>query len=577
MVIDYKGVSFSFEKIRRKKRLKKLRIIGLVVVVILLYFLLANAFDSGKIKKIQTLLLENKINDASTRLKKIESSLFHRNSKKELKALVCLFSGEHAKAKHILDEIEGKSTSVEAWKFLNYFSHRARYQKLGIYSHYLGKKKKKAKEGEDLLFYNVLVKTGLFAGQQSSRLIEQLPPEIKKKNDKALTLIGKINDQLKSGKINYIFDIDGKPLACYDIKKKKTISLTPGINFDAFTADIQPGVKFYRLTLDRRIQEIIHGLFRDFNGTFLLMNISDSGIVAAYSKPVQADKKNSNTVFSQAYEPGSLIKLLTLFAYLQSSQSSRTDLFPFHCQGLWPINGQIFYDWKVHHRVENCEEALVVSCNIAFAQLGVRVGFKPLSEMFNRFYFNSEARTFTDLGLTFETGTYKKDIPPSATYRLANLSVGLDEISITTFHSALISAIISQNGSIYSPYLIQNKKNLLNIAFYNHVPQLIDIIKANTIFFKIKNAMRLVVEAPNGTGKRARVDVVSVALKTGTAGNKKLGLDAILTGFFPAHKPQYAFAFRLERAGKAEWIGTLFLKNFLTALYQDKPLQRGPG
>jgi cell division protein FtsI/penicillin-binding protein 2 len=66
-----------------------------------------------------------------------------------------------------------------------------------------------------------------------------------------------------------------------------------------------------------------------------------------------------------------------------------------------------------------------------------------------------------------------------------------------------------------------------------------------------------------------------VALKTGTAGNKKLGLDAILTGFFPADKPEYAFAFRLERAGKAEWRGALFLKDFLTAFYHDNPRQQG--
>jgi cell division protein FtsI/penicillin-binding protein 2 len=242
---------------------------------------------------------------------------------------------------------------------------------------------------------------------------------------------------------------------------------------------------------------------------------------------------------------------------------------------LWRIDGEIFYDWTVHHQVENSQEALVVSCNIAFAKMGISAGYNALSEIFNRFYFNKEAKGFADLFLTFNTGTYKTDISSSASYRIANLSEGLNEISITTFQSALISAVISQNGSIYSPHLIKNKKNLLNIAFYNHTGQLIEVLKAGTLFLKLRNAMRLVVEAPNGTGKRARVDFVKVALKTGTAGNKKLGLDAILTGFFPADKPQYAFAFRLERAGKAEWRGALFLKDFLTAFYHDNPRQQG--
>jgi hypothetical protein len=566
MVIDYKSVSFSFEKIKRKKRLKRLRLLGIAVVIIFLFILAANELDSGKINTIQTLLLENKIIDASARLKSTGSALFHKNTKKELKALLYLFTNRLANARLILGELGSKSTLIDHWKFVNYFSDGAEYRKLDIYTDYLIKKKEKIKKGEELLFYKAVAKTGLLAPRQSVEAIGQLSPELKKKNEKALALIGTTNDRLESGKIDYIFDNNGKPLAYYDIKKKKTISLIPGISFDAFSNEIQTSLKFFRLTLARRHQEKIHRLFRNFNGSFLLMNVSDSSIAVAYSKPVDPDKRKINTVFSEAYEPGSIIKLLTLFTYLQSP---RPGLFPIQCEGLWRIDGKIFYDWMVHRQVANSQDALVVSCNIAFAKMGISVGCRALSEIFNRFYFNRETKGFADLFLFFNTGTYKTDISPSASYRIANLSEGLNEISITTFHSALISALISQNGSIYSPYLIKNKKNLFNIAFYNHTGQLLEVIKAGTIFLKLRDAMKLVVEAPNGTGKRARVDFVKVALKTGTAGNKKLGLDAILTGFFPADKPQYAFAFRLERAGKAEWRGALFLKDFLTAFYHD--------
>lgn len=571
MVIDYKGVSFSFEKIKKKKRLKRLRLIGIVVVIIFLFLAAVNEIDYGKIKTIQSLLLESKITDASARIKNIGSALFHKKSKKELKALLYLFSNEVTKARLILKELGTKSTLIDHWKFVDYFSDGAEYRKLDIYIDYLIKKKEKIKKGEELLFYKVMTKTGLLAPRQSVETMDLLPPGLKKENEKALALIGKINARLESGKINYIFDNNGMPLAYYDIEKKRTISLTPGISFDAFTNKIQTSLKFFHLTLDRRFQEKIHRLFRDFHGSFLLMNVSDSSVAAAYSKPVDPNKRNKNTVFSETYEPGSIIKLLTLVAYLQSPSPG---LFPIQCEGLWRINGKIFYDWTVHHRVENCQEALVESCNIAFSKMGISVGYRALSEIFNRFYFNRESKGFADLFLTFNTGTYKTDISSSALYRIAHLSEGLNEIAITTFHSALISAVISQNGSIYSPYLIKNKKNLLNIAYYNHTGQLMEVLKAGTIFLKLRNAMKLVVEAPNGTGKRARVDFVKVALKTGTAGNKKLGLDAILTGFFPADKPQYAFAFRLERAGKAEWRGALFLKDFLTTFYHDNNRQQ---
>lgn len=572
MVIDYKGVSFSFEKIKRKKRLKRLRLTGIAVVIIFLFLAAVNEIDYGKIETIQSLLLESKITDASARIKNIGSTLFHKNTKKELKALLYLLSNKVTEARQTLEELGPKSTLIDHWKFVNYFSDGAEYRKLDIYIDYLIKKKETIEKGEELLFYKVMTKTALLAPRQSVETIDQLPPGLKKEKEKALALIGKINDRLESGKINYIFDNNGMPLAYYDIKKKRTISLIPGISFDAFTNEIQTSLKFFHLTLDRRFQEKIHRLFRDFYGSFLLMNVSDSSVAAAYSKPVDPSKRNINTVFSEAYEPGSIIKLLTLAAYLQSP---RPGLFPIQCEGSWRINGEVFYDWTVHHRVENSQEALVESCNIAFSKMGISVGYRALSEIFNRFYFNRESKGFADLFLTFNTGTYKTDISSSALYRIAHLSEGLNEISITTFHSALISAVISQNGSVYSPYLIKNKKNLLNIAFYNHTGQVLEVLKAGTIFLKLRNAMKLVVEAPSGTGKRARLDFVKVALKTGTAGNKKLGLDAILTGFFPADKPGYAFALRLERAGKAEWRGALFLKDFLTAFYHDNPRQPG--
>jgi hypothetical protein len=598
MVIDYKSVSFSFDQIKRKKRLRLLRLIGAVLVIILLYLLIAKARDRGKIEEVQSLLLENKPSDASLHLNEIVPSLFHKSSKKELNALVYLYTGDYAKAKALLETIAGKSTVIDSRKFLDYFAERAEYRKLGIYTDYLDKRPGQPEEKENLRFYQIQAKTGQLDYRQSQELIGQLSTAFKKEQGKALALTDKINRQIQAGKINYIFDIDGKPLAYYDTREKKTVPLAPGIHFAAFTPADNEGIQFYRLTLESGIQELIHRLFRNLNGTFLLMKVDDSGIAAAYSKPVDPDKSGIDTVFSETYEPGSIIKTLTLFAYLTAQQTPQTsqqtgptapsppaELFPLQCEGLWQISensgtgssrNRLFRDWTVHHRVADGEEALAVSCNIAFAKMGVQTGFQSLSSVLDKFYFNAAANglTLTDLFLTFTTGSYNKGI--STNYQLANLAVGLNEVTITTFHAALLAAIISQNGSLYAPHLITNQKNLLNIAFYNHLPRLLDVFNGSTVFLKLKSAMRLAVEHPNGTGKRAKVDVVTVALKTGTAGNRKLGLDAILMGYFPAEKPEYAFAFRLERAGKAEWRGALFLNEFLTAFYQLKrPLQRG--
>lgn len=561
MVIDYKGVSFSFETLKRKKRWKRIRLAVIFLLIGCLYFIFSRMVDTGKITTVQSLLLKNLQTEAAEAFEKIEGSFFHTNAKKELKALLSLNAGELDGAREILNSLDSQSSAVDFKKFLGYFSDRSAFNSLKIYTDFL----LRVKGSDALLFYKALYSSALLDFKGSRAVLEKMPAEEKEKHQKELAIMDKINKELESGKLNYIFDVNGKPAAYYDLSDRKTLSLAPGITFDAFDKDFKKSTTFYSLTIDISLQNKIRDIFEkgNYHGTFLLLDLNDTSIMAAYSR--SAAGKKENAVFWEPYEPGSIIKVLTLFSYLRSGTG---ELFPFECTGVMGINGEPFYDWLKHNRVENYEEALAVSCNLCFAQMGIDLGLKKLSETLEPFYFNpgAGARAFEDLFFRFEAGTFNKAAADDL--QLANLSVGLGEITITTFHSAFVSAVIAQSGSVYSPYLIKNKKNLLNLGYYNHSPELLTVLTDNAVFLKVKDAMVRVVEDPEGTGKRSKVDIVRVGLKTGTAGSKTKGLDAILTGFFPVEKPRYAFAFRLEGAGKAELRGAYFLKDFLTAFYR---------
>ena len=182
MVVDYKGVSFSFDKIKRKKRIQRFRLIGLGVILIFLAILLLQALDTGKIKKVQALLLEGKPAEAAAYLDHL-GSLFHPDSKKELKALVHLFSHEYSKAQEILDQIAGKSTTVDSWKSLAYFSDAAEYRGLGIYTGYLGKKMASGEKNGDFPFYSLLAKAGELDYPGAAAIMERLAPPLKKKQE----------------------------------------------------------------------------------------------------------------------------------------------------------------------------------------------------------------------------------------------------------------------------------------------------------------------------------------------------------------------------------------------------------
>jgi len=559
MVIDYKGVTFSFKDLKRKKRFKRIRLIVIGVFILCLYFIIANMIDAGGINSVQTLLLENKPTQAAEKFDGIEGGFYHGTAKRELKALILLFSGEPGKAGEILASMDTHSGTVHFKKFLDFFSDRARYVPLKIYTDYL--LRVRGGGGDDLSVYKALYSSALFDFKGSREVLAQLPAAEKEKHKQKLVILDRINRELETGKLNYIFDVNGKPAAYYDLKSGKTVSLTPGISFGAFEEDFKKSTTFYSLTIDISLQEKLRQLFEkgDYHGTFLLLDLADTSVTAAYSRSSNGEAENA--VFSERYEPGSIIKVVTLFAYLRSGTH---ELFPFQCKGSMRLGNQTFYDWRKHDTVKDFEEALAVSCNLSFAGMGINLGFEKLAAVLKPFYFNG-GDGLRDLFLEFKTGTYNK--AASSDFQLANLSVGLGEVTVTTFHSAFTAAIIAQNGSVYSPYLIKNKKNLLNLGYYTHPSELLTVFTDNAAFFKVKRAMVGVVEHPEGTGKRTRVDFVQVGLKTGTTGNRARGLDATLMGFFPEEKPGYAFAFRLERAGKAEIRGAYFLKDFLKLFY----------
>ncbi|MEI6614209.1 MAG: penicillin-binding transpeptidase domain-containing protein, partial [Chrysiogenales bacterium] len=322
---------------------------------------------------------------------------------------------------------------------------------------------------------------------------------------------------------------------------------------------IKKGLSYFRLTMDAGLQRKIEHLFNDFFGTLLLLDLPQNSILAAYSKP--RFSRAANAVFSEAFEPGSIIKIISLMAYLRQADQN---LFPYVCPGQIVLGGKVFYDWTAHKQVKDYSEALALSCNLSFARMGLKVGSQRLASLLERFYFN--ARPFYDWFLKFQTGTFKRELHNDL--ELANLAVGLGEISLTTVHAALLAAVFSQNGLLFPPYIIDDAKSILDLGFYSHSARPLRLLADDLNFGRVKKAMREVVNNENGTGRRAWSAAVNLAIKTGTAGDRKQGLDALIIGFFPSENPRYAFAFRLEGAGKAEFNGAYFLRDLLKILYK---------
>ncbi len=555
MDLDFKDRTFSFLKLKKKKMRRRVFFFLLAFLIVSIFLFYKDHSAYKKVRKAEEFLLTGEISKCSNILDKESTSFFRRSSFKELKGILSLVRNNLEKGKEILSKGTPGRSSIRAEKILTYLSDNCFYKQLDIYSSLL------QDDSDFVRFYRIVSDTSLYRADDSEKRIRDFQPEDPEKYSKYLSIIKEINHKTKNGKIDFIFDRDGEALASYDIEKDVCISLVPGINFDHFNNNLRNGIKYIKLSIDKDVHLKLKSLFNKYYGSFVLTDLEDGSIIAAYSKPF--NKNNDNTALTGEYEPGSIIKLITLFAYFNSTSEK---IFPFNCIGFTSYDGKIFYDWKKHGILQSPEKALSHSCNIAFAEMGIKTGPEKIQSALENFMFNSEP---SDDG-TFQFRFGKFSSASKGNRALANLSIGLEHITVTTIHSAIISSIIAQNGNIIFPYIIMSNQNIFDLGYYNHTTENKKIYLNNKFFEDIKSGMRKVTTEPEGTGRRASVDFMDIGLKTGTAGEKSKGLDSVLTGFFPFEKPRYSFAFRLERGGKAEYNGALFLRRFLKAFYEKE-------
>ena len=381
MVLDYKDVAFSFKNRQARRRRQHLKLL-------LLALLLGAAFCGYRYLRvrialgtIQDLLLNDQAPAAGKKIDALAGSFFLRGSIRELRALCDLMQDRLAAGETRLTELNRDRvvTSLPSGRFQKYFIDRGEYRKLKIYTDYL-----LPRGGDEIMWYHALAQAAFFNGSEAEKALAGISPAYKKKNAKALALLGEVDAGLRRGRIDYIFDRHDEPLAYFDVRQGRTRSLLPGLDFAAFDAQMKQGIRFFRLTIDAGLQRKLERLFEGFYGSLLILDLPEDGILAAYSK--SKSFRAANAVFAETYEPGSIVKIVTLLAYLRQADQ---DLFPIDCRGQAVLAGKAFADWSAHGPVKDYTAALALSCNISFARMGLKAGSEALAGLLELFRFNS--------------------------------------------------------------------------------------------------------------------------------------------------------------------------------------------
>ncbi len=217
-----------------------------------------------------------------------------------------------------------------------------------------------------------------------------------------------------------------------------------------------------------------------------------------------------NKAISDLYEPGSVFKLITCSAALDTGAVTRNTTFV--CAGKIGVAGTTFRCANGHvHGSETVAQGLAVSCNPCFIQIGARLGKENFCKYFEAFGL----RTATGIDLPGEikrSEYYTAD--RMGPVELASCSFGQSsKVSYLQMITAVCAVV--NGGKLMQPYVVQTITDADGQVTYQVQPT----VKAQVIKEETSAVMRELMEGvvTSGTGKNAAVAGYRVGGKSGTS------------------------------------------------------------
>lgn len=370
----------------------------------------------------------------------------------------------------------------------------------------------------------------------------------------------------KRGTWPYVVDRNGAPVASYVLASGDIVALNkdfePLIEKDAGKLTIEANSRrlgvhdSIELTLDAKIQQAALRALGAVRGALVAIDPKTNEVLAMVSN------RGGNLALEEQYEPGSVMKTLTAAAAFSNGVDVKS-MFPYTCKGALPIDGRSFGDWREegHGTLADFEEAMAQSCNVVFADLGLKTTRDKLMELHKRAGFDSDVdlglykvalgKTVGEIFNNFETGFY---------------AIGIEHESVTGLHLAMLASMMANRGALTTPRIYRARRSILGEVAGSPPKQSTEQVMSRETAERVIEAMQAVVSRPTGTGRRAAVEGMTLAMKTGTAGHEANGFNSLIMGFAPVEEPKIAFAIIAEDAGPAEFAASRIAHDFVSAV-----------
>jgi peptidoglycan glycosyltransferase len=278
-----------------------------------------------------------------------------------------------------------------------------------------------------------------------------------------------------------------------------------------------------------------------------VLSSHNTGAVDRSFKSLSADKDRplNNRGVGEVYPPGSTFKVVTSAAALSSGSYTPETSIPAPHQLTLPQTNRKLRNFGnevcAGSGKMSLRDALRISCNTAFAALGLRLGADALAQQAQAFGFG---RAPLDLEQT-TASVFPSGLNPPQT---AQAAIGQFDVRATPLQMALVAAGVANHGLVMRPYLVRELQgpdlSVIERTEPKELGRAMDAPAASQLTGMMEDVVR------RGTGTSARISGVTVAGKTGTAQHGDgAAPHAWFISFAPAENPVVAVAVLVEDGG----------------------------
>jgi penicillin-binding protein 2 len=276
-----------------------------------------------------------------------------------------------------------------------------------------------------------------------------------------------------------------------------------------------------------------------------------------------------NRAVSGLYPPGSTFKIAVSLAALAEGVITPETIF--NCGGVLRLGNYPFHCWaRGGHGPLDLKASLKQSCDVYYYEVGRRLGVDRLA---------ARVREFFGLGrkLGLELPAEQGGLVPDQDWKMRRfgrawnagetlpVSIGQGYLLTTPLQVAQYTGVVANGGTLYRPHLVKEIVDFEGKRVQNTIAEALNVMDVEPGHVRaVQAGLEAVVNEAGGTGRRAGLEGVRVAGKTGTS--QTVGLEryqsyststrpykfrdhAWFTAYAPAESPEVVVTVLLEHSG----------------------------